>query len=655
MPHSWTSLLIMWTRFSPKTNNRSSASTRFLILIVTQVILVAPALGQSPSFIFPLPAYPDRITGGFGEFRFGHLHAGIDIGTRLEVGLPVVAADSGFVAWVSSSDSGYGKALLLQHPSGYATFYGHLDDFAPRIKEKLPVAPSFSIDFQPGDIVVSAGEIIAFSGETGAGFPHLHFEIQFGRLRLNPLQFRLAPLDTTPPVPTRLYLIPADPFSGAPLVLPLQDDKGQPLQVIHVPASGRFWVELEAHDAGAVTSKLVPSRVEAHSGDYCFALEMDAFAVPTNQRIYEVYNPAASHLSPTHFTFRLYDLSSTTCSPVWSADKPLEVTLLDPAGNRSSFRVISSANAPDAPVIPETATMDVAEEPAFSGSSGPPIFALPSGLFVSGRLSPDFVLNLAGETLLHGSPNFPRLGAIVSLSSYPFPAKGFLRSTPTLKPGSGNQWDFLAGSASLTQNYTMAIGGLELTLPAGALRRPTSIAVVRSPIHFLPPLLRPVSDAIYISPYGEPLAQPLIIQTGPHLPLTARSGLYRLDTFASTWKVVPFTKSKSQMLYEAPYFATFAVLDDHSPPEIRDPYTYRDRLALPIRDAGLGVDPATIVVTLGGKPVTGQWDPDWGHFLTVLPASSIPKTANLRVRASDRAGNLARRLFHSPVEPKPAF
>jgi len=608
-----------------------------------------------PHFLFPLPDYPDRITGSFGEFRSGHLHGGIDIGTLLRVGLPVIASDSGYVAQVSSSDSGYGKTVLIQHPSGFSTFYAHLDDFSPTIKAHLPENPTFTKNFLPGEIPVQAGEIIAYSGESGAGFPHLHFEIRFGGQSLNPLQFGLGPPDTTPPVPLRLYLIPADPLSSVPSIVALQDESGKPLSSLTLPITGRFWVELDAYDPGIGSSRLVPSRISAHAGDYCFSLNLDSLTPPTHLRVYEVYNPASSHLSPTFFTFRLYDFGSSACSPVWDTATPLLITLSDPAGNEAILRV-SSVTEGDSKGShssnPTARYEEILKSPAFSGPSAPPLFALPSGLYVAGTLSRNFTLSLRGEVLLHGTDSFPQSGAVVSLASYPFPVEGRLELLPKTSSGApARRWDFIAGEADPDKDYTFSIAGFRFSLPAGSLRRPVSIAAVIKNVDSLPPRLRALSSSVFLSPFGEPLAFPLKVETDASLPITRKSGIYRLDSFSQTWKVVPFERNQDILSYNAPYFAIFSVLEDESPPDIRDLYIYRDRLAIPIRDVGLGVDPASIAVTFGGKPVRGNWDPDWGHFLTEIPGTQINPRANLRVRVTDRAGNSASRVFLHPIKP----
>lgn len=104
---------------------------------------------------------------GDGEFgskrRNGRFHSGIDMLAPL--GTPVYAAKSG-MAFKGEVPTGYGKYVMIYHPDGYQTYYGHLSDWAF-------TAPKH----------VKQGELIGYTGNTGnaaskAIQPHLHFEIR---------------------------------------------------------------------------------------------------------------------------------------------------------------------------------------------------------------------------------------------------------------------------------------------------------------------------------------------------------------------------------------------------------------------------------------------------------------------------------------------
>jgi hypothetical protein len=145
------------------------------------------------SYIWPTGEHR-AITSSFGEYRETHFHAGIDISTRDRTGQPVMAARDGYVERILVSPSGYGRLLAIRHDDGYATVYAHLSGFNDRlerrVREEQRRLGCFPVDINPlsGEIHVEQGELIAYSGDTGTGSAHLHFEIRDGQGRaVNPL------------------------------------------------------------------------------------------------------------------------------------------------------------------------------------------------------------------------------------------------------------------------------------------------------------------------------------------------------------------------------------------------------------------------------------------------------------------------------------
>jgi len=106
-----------------------------------------------------------------GQVRQGDVaesHPGIDI--AVPAGTPVRASGGGTVK-EAGYDPDYGLFVLLRHPSGYETMYGHAS--------RLIVAEGDDIH---------AGQVIALSGNSGRSTaPHLHFEIRRDGKSLDPL------------------------------------------------------------------------------------------------------------------------------------------------------------------------------------------------------------------------------------------------------------------------------------------------------------------------------------------------------------------------------------------------------------------------------------------------------------------------------------
>lgn len=117
---------------------------------------------------FAIPHF-GKMTSNYGyRARFGRMHKGVDIGLKMND--TVRAAFDGKVRLVNYEAKGYGKYVIIRHPNGLETVYGHLN--------KQLVKP---------DQVVKAGEPIGLGGNTGRSTgPHLHFETRYMGYAINP-------------------------------------------------------------------------------------------------------------------------------------------------------------------------------------------------------------------------------------------------------------------------------------------------------------------------------------------------------------------------------------------------------------------------------------------------------------------------------------
>ena len=161
------------------------------------------------------------VTSTFGEFRATHFHAGIDISSGDLTGYKVFAARRGYVSRILVSPEGYGKMLFIRHPDGFTTTYAHLARFFGGIEDRAR-AEQKKLQRYPVDIgcdstefPVRKGELVAYSGATGTGSPHLHFEIRDPDMNpLNPfLAPRLRVYDTIPPMIRKVAVRPIETSS----------------------------------------------------------------------------------------------------------------------------------------------------------------------------------------------------------------------------------------------------------------------------------------------------------------------------------------------------------------------------------------------------------------------------------------------------------
>lgn len=155
-------------------NNISALSVGDTIIIpngVESTPAPAPAKSSSAGSYEPLiKGYGGPTIDGYyirpivGGVKTQGLHGynAVDLGTP--VGTPVMAAASGQVVVAKSSgyNGGYGEYIVINHPNGTQTVYGHLS--------KVYVAPGQA---------VAQGDVIGLSGNTGRSTgPHLHIEVR---------------------------------------------------------------------------------------------------------------------------------------------------------------------------------------------------------------------------------------------------------------------------------------------------------------------------------------------------------------------------------------------------------------------------------------------------------------------------------------------
>lgn len=175
------------------------------------------------------------MSSAFAEFRRTHFHAGIDISTRGRTGFRVFASRAGTIERIHVSPYGYGKMLQVRHEDGFVTLYAHLERFEKHIEEYVRgfqyANERYRLDVRPGPdaFVVNKGDVIAFTGATGAGPAHLHFEIRDERTNpVNPLlfpEFASTVIDTRAPEFRQISFGPFDHtgrINGSPLPLSLE-------------------------------------------------------------------------------------------------------------------------------------------------------------------------------------------------------------------------------------------------------------------------------------------------------------------------------------------------------------------------------------------------------------------------------------------------
>jgi murein DD-endopeptidase MepM/ murein hydrolase activator NlpD len=121
-----------------------------------------------------------RVSSSFNRGRFHPVlhrvraHKGVDLAARM--GTRIKASGDGEVAFVGRK-GGYGNVIILKHPNGISTVYGHLSRFASGLHRGSKVEQS---------------DIIGYVGMSGlATGPHLHYEFLLNGVHRDPMTVAL--------------------------------------------------------------------------------------------------------------------------------------------------------------------------------------------------------------------------------------------------------------------------------------------------------------------------------------------------------------------------------------------------------------------------------------------------------------------------------
>jgi len=118
----------------------------------------------SPEHPFCMPFYGKLFRG------FMYTHKGLDI--KLNKGDTIKGAFDGVVRYAKYNRGGFGYLVIIRHMNGLETYYAHLSKIQVKINQ-----------------VVKAGDPIGLGGSTGRSRgPHLHFEIRYKDVPLDPLK-----------------------------------------------------------------------------------------------------------------------------------------------------------------------------------------------------------------------------------------------------------------------------------------------------------------------------------------------------------------------------------------------------------------------------------------------------------------------------------
>jgi len=340
------------------------------------LLLLLVVEGRPEPFGWPIPIQP-ALSSTFGETRSTAFHAGIDVKTWGRTGYEVRALADGYIWRLRTSPWGYGRVVYQKLTDGRILVHAHLQGFAPKLAERIEAAQKekgfYSVDlwFEKGELPIEKGELIAWTGKSGAGPPHLHLELRDADSRpINPLLHGFEIEDGEAPTVRRIGLIPVGRESRVngehlPVSFELRwNGKKQVFETGKVAVvQGRIGIAVLTYDrADRAPNKLAPYRTSLRvDGKELFATRYDRYSYDNahQMELDRTRLEVAGKRSPFFNLFRLpgnrlgfYGEETgdglLRCGVEGTLEKgrrQIEVEVADVAGNASRTRLQIEVNA----------------------------------------------------------------------------------------------------------------------------------------------------------------------------------------------------------------------------------------------------------------------------------------------------------------------
>lgn len=599
---------------------------RFIVLL-----LASQTLRATPPWQWPMdPSH--GLTASFGEYRGTRFHMGLDFSTAGREGMLIRPAREGTVFRLRANATGYGRVAYVEHGEGHVTVYAHMAAFGPTLCQAIqslghdPQKYFGTLDL---NVPVSSGDILGYSGESGSGLPHFHFEVRNGLdLAINPLDLPFPPLNTDHRVVVEgLRLIPLDAQSrvqGLPVPVSFS---GIPRR-IH--AKGKVGIQIQTYLADQNGNRLGLPGIRLQFGDQPLGQWQPVqISYDRHNRAMIVFDPSRSGFSPTHYTYR-FDHNPPFSSPLKPYASP-EILDIRMPGTLSLSLLDLSEQWHTFPV--EIDTSDVAPK---APPSSPDCVQPTTLTAIPWRDTVTFWAHTSGKLRWSGQDGDLASGAFLCEQVQP--------------GGTGASLEWITAEGSVHRNLGCLQGGRQLNLEDWTLQ--ATNGTPKQAVLLLPPretsgggTFRFLGSVLCFGLDGKDAAQAVISFT-PQTPLPPHTCLLLWSHATRRWSWVACARESQPMQVKLDYWAPLVVAQDLKPPTISGFKSHRffqgNRWIIPVNDRGTGIDADSVMVHTQDK-TEYEYDPDrrWIIF-EQAPAGSV--TVNLR----DRAGQSAQATLDPP-------
>jgi hypothetical protein len=627
---------------------------RLAATLTLVVCLSAAAAGES-KWIWPVPLDP-AVSSNFCEYRDGRFHAGIDVRTFGQEGIPCLAVADGWVTRMRAGSRGYGKALYVMLEDSTTLVYGHLSEFAPALEETLLTVQmrdtTYGVDFRlpAGRFRVSTGDTIAWSGSTGTQAPHLHLEVRDERERpIDPFRTDFALADSVRPFISRVVFVPLAAESrvwGRSLpwgITPRRVDVGRYVIDDTLRIRGPVGIAASVTDrVNAESGSLAPHALEVHADDILRArIALKRFSFENSGQVDHLYHAGVLRARGVAL-FQIWNTGESPFDTTWVRGGTLpqdssrvhrgRVRALDAAGNATDveFAFVCGTFAPrEHENLRMRRDLTVELQGAFfqDGFAAVPRQPAAGGDFRAG----------GAEPLVLDARHLGR--SIRPLATYADDDSAALWVAGVMK-----------GEDRVLR---LPAHGMTLTVPGKAVRS-DALIYVRSvdPAGRKVDGLKRLSRPVRIGPVGWVLHGALGVRIDFENPRKDQS-IYRYDDYRRSWQFLPSTPDSAGWTANSDRPGVFAVFRDDSAPKLGKPAIARPlawsdgremrEIHIPITDDGSGFDEPRSQVRIGGVKQIYRWDFVGKKLVVPLHDDSIIGKQSVRVIAFDRNGNRSTR------------
>ena len=599
-----------------------------------------PYLSHNIKWLWPTDASHD-ISSTFAETRAGHFHAALDIKTWGRRGYPVYATRSGILYRLGVDPYGYGNVVYLRHKDGSFSVYAHLEDFNPEIRHLVDSLRLQTYEFSFDRIMTKyhiyfkQGDVIGYTGSSGIGPPHLHFELRTPLEHpFNPFLTNLRVKDHRPPYVRGLSIEPISEnatIEGKKEIYterPRKTEQGYDFGTIRVSGAVGIGIEAGDHSDGVHNSYAVYRLTLRQDTTVYFKSEVDSFSYSNTHemdldRIYQLLKRKGVAYQ------RLYVKDGNTLT-FYKQLKNRGV--LDLPDGRYRFTITASdffGNKTNAYVTlifenPPSASYHDAKDRGSKKSRGKWFW------------SDNWVSMPAGETVSTETTTGPNPGN----SLYEGSSKVInLRHQDTLAI---KLPDRVATLYRIYPGRSQTISSDDHTVSAGfgrnSLYDTLSVYLNNGYHNGLPwfsvlPDIEPVKSSIYMS-----VKLPDSVANKPGL------AIYSVNTrHRDRYDFIETIHNQDLLNAHIKSFGNYRVLQDTIPPDISHPELVRRHghwlIAVSVKDNLSGVDNERTVIYCNGIRGIPDFDPE-GHKILYYRPDFKPKAINkLRVTAYDNTGN----------------